>query len=85
MQQPRSDETPDHGSAPIKGNEAGRNLLGQAADLRLAEIVHQKASDSNLGTDIDKDADRAKNQVGVAPNGVIHLFADFVLGVRDFR
>ena len=58
----RSDETSDHRAAPIEGDEAGRNFCRQAANLRLAEVVHQETSDRNLGADINENADRAEDQ-----------------------
>src|ERR1700689_3550335 len=85
LQKPGSDEPPHHRSTPVKSDEAGRNLFCQTPDVRLTKIVHQKTSDGNLCADIDKYANRAKDQIRMIPNGVVHLFADLLLSVRNFR
>ena len=81
LQYRRSNEPPDHGSAPVKGDEPGRNFFSQAADLRLAEIIHQKTPDRNLGPDIYENGNRAKDQVRMPPDGVVYLLADAALRV----
>src|SRR5207302_11343446 len=55
----------------------------EAADFGLSEIVDQKTSNRNFRTYIDKDRDRPKDQVGMSPDRIVHLLADFVLGVLD--
>src|SRR5580692_2882689 len=59
-QQRRPKKSTDHRTAPVKRDETGRHLVCQAANFRLCEVVHQKASDGNLVADVDKNADRAE-------------------------
>src|ERR1022692_2030114 len=39
LQKSGTKKTPDHGAAPVEGDETGRNLFRQSANLRLAEVV----------------------------------------------
>ena len=83
MQQGGTDEAPHHGPAPVERDEAGSHFFGEAADFGLSEVIDQETSNRNLGANINEDRDCAKDQVGMLPDGVIHLLADFVLGVLD--
>jgi len=85
LQKRGADEASDHGSSPIEGDEAGRNLFREAADFRLAEIIHQKAANGNLGPDVDEDGDGAEDQVGMIPDGVVDPLTELVLRVWDLR
>ncbi len=85
LQKRGTDEATNHRAAPVESDEAGRNFFRQAANLRLAEVVHQKTSNRNLAADVDENADRAKNQARVLPDRVVHLLADFVLSMLDRR
>src|SRR4029077_17925896 len=85
LQKSGTDETSDHCPTPVEGHEAGRYLFGKSANLRLAEVVDQEASDGDLGPDVNKDADRAKDQIRMLPDGVIHFFANPVLRMFDLR
>src|ERR1700691_3842229 len=45
LQKTGPDKTAYHCTAPIEGNEARGGFLREAADIRLAEVVHQETSD----------------------------------------
>ena len=85
LQQGRTDEASHHGSSPVERDEAGSDFFSEATDFRLSEIIDQETSDRNLRTYINKDRDRTKDQVGMLPDGIVHLLPDFVLGVLDLR
>src|SRR5580704_2077206 len=57
---------------PIKRNKAGRYFLRNVANVGLAEVIHQKASDRNFRPNVDENSDCAENQVAVAPNRIMY-------------
>src|SRR5712671_3034537 len=61
LQESGTNETSNHGAAPVKGNKAGRNLFRESPNLRLGKVVHQETSDGNLSAHVNKNADRAKD------------------------
>src|SRR6185369_11113143 len=66
-----TNEATHHGAAPVERNKPGGDAFGHVADIRLTEIIHQKASDGNFRADINENADGSENQRGMPPDGIM--------------
>src|SRR5277367_6370743 len=71
LQKSCAKKAPEHRATPEERDKACRSLGGEAGNLGQAKIVHQKASDRNLGAHIGENANCAEDEIGVLPDGVL--------------
>src|SRR5580692_6353024 len=71
LQKSCAKKAPEHGATPEERDKACRSLGGEAGNLGQAKIVHQKASDRNLGPHIGENANCAEEEIGMFPDGVL--------------
>ena len=65
--EPKTVRLTDHCSSPIKGYESGSRSLRDVANVRLAQVVHQKTADRNFCSHIDENSNRAENKLPILP------------------